>query len=73
MITLTMLCPICNNAAEDRGRFNDYIGPYSPYREIDELSLTNGFTDLAQHTCIHIMKCENCNHQFQMSVQESQF
>ncbi|MFD0868099.1 MULTISPECIES: hypothetical protein [Paenibacillus] len=57
-------CPLCGKTAEDFGRFNDYLGPYSPYRPIEDLSLTNGFADVANHCCVHVFHCEHCSHSF---------
>jgi hypothetical protein len=73
-LLLSYLCPVCNGldqlqascrscggAAEDCGKASDYYGPYSPYRPIDELKLTNGFPDLAQHQCYHALYCPSCD------------
>jgi hypothetical protein len=57
---LTKLCPQCSRSLSDAGRADDYLGPYSPYRAADDLKLTNGFTDLVNHTCIHQLYCTGC-------------
>lgn len=71
MSALEVPCPKCLQKAEDCGRYNDYLGPYSPYRGIEDLSLTNGFYDLEQHTCVHLLNCEHCGQQFPYEVQEN--
>jgi hypothetical protein len=63
-------CPKCKKETEDCGRFGDYMGPYSPYRPIDDIKLTNGFFDLQNHECIHVAFCSTCDHVFKVSVDE---
>jgi hypothetical protein len=65
-------CPHCQMPVEDYGRFNDYLGPYSPYRPIEDISLTNGYEDLQNHQCMHIMSCSNCGDTFMIAVNERQ-
>ncbi|WP_442603354.1 hypothetical protein [Paenibacillus sp. KN14-4R] len=65
---LTASCPHCHAEAQDFGPYNDYLGPYAPYRSMDVLSFTNGLADLQQHTCVHMMSCPLCDHTFQLSV-----
>lgn len=68
--TLEVQCPGCYVQAADYGRFNDYLGPYSPYRPIDDISMSNGYDDLKNHLCLHLMNCPKCNRTFQSAVQE---
>jgi hypothetical protein len=70
MSNIQALCPQCHQMASDLGRYNDYMGPYAPYRPIDDLSMTNGFDDLIRHVCIHMMNCEHCGQVFNYEVQE---
>ncbi|RAV20352.1 hypothetical protein [Paenibacillus contaminans] len=63
-------CPKCAGPAEDCGRFNDFLGPYAPYRAIDDMNLSNGFYDRANHVCVHVMHCLACEHQFQTFIHE---
>ncbi|MED4604201.1 hypothetical protein P9314_26595 [Paenibacillus validus] len=65
-------CPSCRQAAEDRGRLSDYDDPYSPYRSIDDMKLTNGFADLERHQCVHMAYCPGCGATFTLSVQEQE-
>lgn len=65
-------CSSCGQAAEDRGRLSDYDDPYSPYRPIDDMKLTNGFPDLERHQCIHMAYCPNCDASFALPVQEQE-
>ncbi|MEX2104934.1 MAG: hypothetical protein WD907_06355, partial [Bacilli bacterium] len=54
-------CIHCGHNMDDEGRYSDYFGDYSPYREIDDLALTNGIpTDVSDHQCVHIIHCESC-------------
>ncbi|HEX7057808.1 MAG TPA: hypothetical protein VF260_11540 [Bacilli bacterium] len=57
---LSKKCPACGGLSEDLGRADAFIGPYAPYRPIDDLKMTNGFIDLATHQCVHITKCRKC-------------
>ena len=57
---LQAVCPHCGAPADDEGRLNDYLGPYAPYRDLDDVSLTNGFNDLAARQCIHVIYCQAC-------------
>jgi len=76
-------CPICNGLewlavacpngcgqATDAGRFNDLLGPYSPYRPIEDISMTNGFRDLEERKCIHVVHCSQCDHSFYVEIKE---
>jgi hypothetical protein len=68
--TLAVACPNCRAETADYGRYNDYLGPYSPYRPIDDISMTNGYPDVANHICLHLMGCSTCNQTFQVGVKE---
>lgn len=57
---LRITCPTCQQQIDDAGRLADYFGDYSPYSEIDDAKLTNGFMDLATHQCIHVGWCPHC-------------
>jgi hypothetical protein len=70
---MSYMCPVCNglqalqascakcgSASEDAGRLNDYLGPYAPYRPIEEVSLANGYPDLSRHVCVHVTHCPAC-------------
>ncbi|WP_438434175.1 hypothetical protein [Gorillibacterium sp. sgz500922] len=68
--TLSARCPICGQAAEDQGRYNDLFGPYSPYRPIEDVSRTNGLPDLTLGACAHVAVCRNCAHAFPVYIAE---
>jgi hypothetical protein len=70
---LIAACPACGEHAVDAGRFNDYLGPYSPYRAIQDISLSNGFPDVASHSCVHLIHCPKCMNSFQAAVQEQTY
>nr|WP_243735033.1 hypothetical protein [Paenibacillus turpanensis] len=63
-------CPICEYPAVDQGRLNDMYGPYSAYRPIDDIKLTNGYADVSEHECIHVILCPRCDRTFPLPVQE---
>ncbi|AHD06744.1 hypothetical protein ERICIV_03510 [Paenibacillus larvae subsp. larvae] len=67
---LSLSCPRCGSMTLDGGRLHDFLGPYAPYRPIEELSLTNGFPDLEQHECIHMVYCSQCRASFAYPVKE---
>ncbi|MGD8192102.1 hypothetical protein ACQCN2_19200 [Brevibacillus ginsengisoli] len=56
-------CPTCNHLLDDSGRLADYFGDYSPYMEIDDSKLSNGYPDLLQHLCLHVTWCPVCRQQ----------
>jgi hypothetical protein len=68
--SLSTKCSECQTSSLDFGRFNDYLGPYSPYRPIEDISMTNGFPDIEEHSCMHMMCCPNCNSSFIVGVKE---
>lgn len=71
MQVLRSACPNCHEeVAQDYGRFDDYMGPYSPYRPIDDLKMTNGFNDFTNHQCVHVVYCQRCKKSFHLSVNE---
>ncbi|MDF2716454.1 MAG: hypothetical protein K0R28_3379 [Paenibacillus sp.] len=70
MLALNLLCPQCDGPLSDGGRLDDYSGPYSPYRQIDDLKLTNGYPDLAGHLCIHQTYCGKCGNSAIMALEE---
>jgi hypothetical protein len=67
---LNHTCPRCGRLLDDMGRLSDYYNPYSPYREIDHIKLTNGFIDQMLHRCIHLLHCPHCDCQLHQAVQE---
>lgn len=69
--TIDITCPKCLTSVEDLGKVSDYYQAYSPYREIDDLKMTDGFPDnLDQHKCIHYLSCPHCQFQQTISFQE---
>ncbi|WP_068773933.1 hypothetical protein [Paenibacillus sp. FJAT-26967] len=70
METLTAICPGCSGPAADFGRYNDYLGPYAPYREIEEIGLSNGYPDVLSNRCMHIVGCEGCGQNRVVAIEE---
>jgi hypothetical protein len=66
--TMSASCPSCSAEIVDYGRYNDYLGPYSPYRDIDELSQTNGISDFGRDSCAHAAACLACGSTFTLLV-----
>lgn len=58
--TLQEDCPRCQTTMIDGGRLYDYYSDYSPYREIDDAKLDNGYSDLLHHHCLHACWCPAC-------------
>jgi hypothetical protein len=67
---LNPMCSRCGGAMHDEGRISDAFGPYSPYRQIDDLKLTNGFLDLSTRQCVHSLYCPHCGSGRTQYVQE---
>ncbi|MDF2663956.1 MAG: hypothetical protein K0Q94_6747 [Paenibacillus sp.] len=70
MTALNLQCPQCGNRLFDGGRLDDYLGPYSPYRAIDDLKLTNGYPDLDRRLCVHQTYCESCGYRQEVQAEE---
>lgn len=68
--SLQAICTSCSHQLDDYGRIDQMWGPYSPYREIDDLKLTNGFIDLETHNCTHLASCPTCGKDQIVSVKE---
>ncbi len=54
------ICPECGGHLADQGRFTDLLSDYSPYRDIDDMKMTDGYQDLGKHLCPHILFCTSC-------------
>lgn len=63
-------CPNCGKALRDEGPIQQFYGPYSAYRPIDDIKKSNGFPDLANNECMHLAYCANCNQQLYAAVSE---
>ncbi|TCS83124.1 hypothetical protein [Tepidibacillus fermentans] len=71
---LEATCPDCNHLLDDHGRLDDIWEPYAPYREYEDMKLTNGYPDdFKNHLCIHIASCPNCKRNLYIPVQEQFF
>lgn len=59
---------------KDAGKQSDYFAPYSPYRESDDLKLSNGIlNDATDHMCIHVLYCSSCNKKQVATIYEALF
>lgn len=70
LATFQAACSQCGQNLTDTGRLADYYGDYSPYREIDDSKLTNGYNDLANALCIHVGWCEHCHREQLLAIRE---
>lgn len=50
-------CPLCGGALADGGALENFLGPYSPYVDID--SLQAGAPDTQ---CVHLLYCPACGY-----------
>ncbi|WP_232696819.1 hypothetical protein [Brevibacillus daliensis] len=67
---LLATCDHCHKYLQDKGRLSDYQGDYSPYRPIDDLKLSNGYKDAADHLCLHLCFCAGCGCEQVLPVKE---
>jgi len=63
-------CPRCGQLLSDAGKLYDFYGAYSPYREIDDAKLDNGYPDRQNHQCLHTGWCPQCQEEHTIIVQE---
>ncbi|WP_231558757.1 hypothetical protein [Brevibacillus thermoruber] len=63
-------CPRCGRPLDDAGRLYDYYGDYSPYLEIDDSKLNNGFPDRLHHHCLHVGWCPACRQEHLSVIEE---
>lgn len=66
-------CSRCGALMDDTGRLTDLYADYSPYREIDDLRMTNGFPDLANEQCLHVFYCSLCGQEETVGIAEQRF
>nr|WP_295973446.1 hypothetical protein [uncultured Bacillus sp.] len=68
---LKLNCPSCNSSFEDMGRMMDYFDDYSPYMQIDQLKLEDGFPDDAKKgLCPHFLRCSHCGYEITYFIKE---
>ena len=67
---LQATCPACYQLLDDSGRLADYFGDYSPYTDIDDSKLSNGYLDLSQRLCLHVTWCPTCRQEQLVVVTE---
>ncbi|MDF2570780.1 MAG: hypothetical protein K0R55_2384 [Sporomusa sp.] len=49
-------CPYCGQTMIDGGSISYYLGPYSPYMEIDSLAFNS------EEICVHLIYCPVCDY-----------
>ncbi|MCE4051088.1 MULTISPECIES: hypothetical protein [Bacillaceae] len=67
---LNKVCADCGQQVEDKGRIMDYYDDYSAYMPIDQMKLENGYPDLEQHLCPHLVLCPSCEREDLVFIQE---
>lgn len=70
MAALESPCPNCSGTMSDQGRVSDFYAPYSPYREFDDVAMSNGYPDVQLHQCLHFTYCPTCQFEAIIHVQE---
>lgn len=60
-----VICPVCGNQCDDKGRAIDYEDNYSPYLDYDISAKSDGLTEANSTTyCSHMFNCPDCNEGF---------
>lgn len=60
--TINVRCPECGRAVQDQGRVSDFFDDYSPYMEVDELKLEDGYPEnFTESQCPHVFYCDACH------------
>jgi hypothetical protein len=73
LIVFQRYCPRCSSEMMDLGKISDYFAPYSPYREIDHVNMSNGIEhDVDNHQCIHISHCSFCGFEDTHTINEKE-
>ncbi|MGN7471715.1 hypothetical protein [Brevibacillus sp. SAFN-007a] len=70
LTSLSHACQRCGTPLADAGRLYDYYGDYSPYRDINDAKLDNGYPDHRNHQCLHTAWCSTCQTEQTVAVQE---
>lgn len=65
---LDIECPVCSQQMNDCGKWSDYLGPYSPYREIDDISMSDGTLGSKNNQCLHLVNCADCHQNFTIQI-----
>lgn len=69
--TAKFQCPNCGATMDDSGRIMDFYDDYSPYMEIDELKLEDGYPNtFSKNQCPHLMSCLHCGRNEIKFIQE---
>lgn len=56
---LAMCCPDCGETMYDRGALAGFLGPYSPYQDVELVALTSPEA-VTEERCVHLISCPRC-------------
>ncbi|GAA0382845.1 hypothetical protein [Bacillus horti] len=72
MVSIHIPCPQCNTLMLDHGRISDYYAPYSPYREVDHIKMTEPALEATSSvsSCLHYISCPHCSVEGTVSIEE---
>ncbi len=54
--TITETCPRCGASLVDGGALSGYLGPYSPYMDVQ------GLPFCSEGYCVHLVYCPTCEY-----------
>ena len=61
--SIAVYCTNCGDNMIDQGRVSDYFDDYSPYEEIENMKMVDGYpNDRKQGQCPHLFICHSCQH-----------
>ena len=58
--SITKTCPRCSHKMSEMGSIDNYLGPYSPYQDLELMELSNGLYSPGPDPCMHLLYCESC-------------
>jgi len=70
--SVELICRNCGQKAQDLGKFTDMLGPYSPYRDIEDMKMIDDASEPTEHSCIHLCECLTCHESFLVGFNEWQ-
>jgi hypothetical protein len=70
LTTLYKNCPYCGRKMEDKGMVDDYLGPYSPYGDMDLYEQHDKFDGDFSKSCVHLVSCADCGYDTRIGVMQ---